>query len=172
MHWRLSTEGRTRSELLAYQIKRLTPDAVYSSPEPKAFETAAIVGAALHLSVKVFEDLREHDRTGVPFFTGPGEFENNVRRFFATPDERVFGLESAADALARFRNAMAEVLSCGDHQPMVVTHGTVMSLYVAAVAGLDAATVWRKLSMPCYVVLGTGPGNANVRIEHLTGVNE
>lgn len=167
MRWRLSAEGRVRSGVLAERIRPLDPDALYSSPEPKAFETAEVVGAALDLKVTVIGDLREHDRVGVPFFTEPGEFEEQVRRLFAFPDERVFGNESAAKALARFRHGIARVLLFGDREPILVTHGTVMSLYIAARAGVDAARLWRQLSMPCYVVLDDETGGFD-GVEHLS----
>jgi broad specificity phosphatase PhoE len=39
-------------------------------------------------------------------------------------------------------------------QPLVVvTHGTVLSLYVPAVTGLDLVALWRRLDLPSYVVL-------------------
>lgn len=151
----------------AAQLRRLHPDAIYTSPEPKAFQTAEILGAAMDLDVTVIEDLREHDRTGVPFLPGPGEFAASVLRLFANPGELVFGVESAAAALARFRTGVGEVLSRGDRQPLLVTHGTVMALYVAAVSSVDAAGFWRELSMPCYVVLENEHHSADVFIEHV-----
>src|SRR5690606_2308415 len=123
MHWRLSTEGRSRSGILADRMRPLAPAALYSSPAPKAFATAEIVGAGLDRKVPVIADLRERDRGGVPFFTEPGEFEEQVRRLFAFPDEPVFGTESAAEALARFQHGIAQVLSFRDREPLLVTHG-------------------------------------------------
>ncbi len=38
----------------------------------------------------------------------------------------------------------------------MVTHGTVMSLYIAAELGVDAALIWKQLATPCHAVLG-GP---------------
>jgi broad specificity phosphatase PhoE len=167
MHWRLSAEGRVRAGVLAERIRPLAPDALYSSPEPKAFETAEILGAALDLKVTVIADLREHDRVGVPFFTELGEFEEQVRRLFAFPDEPAFGTESAAEAFARFQHGIAQVLSFRDCEPLLVTHGTVMSLYIAAKAGVDAVTLWRQLSLPCYVVLDHETGGFD-GVEHLS----
>jgi broad specificity phosphatase PhoE len=167
VRWHLSEEGRARSRVLAEQLRRLAPDAIYASLEPKALETAEILGHAMDLGVTGIEDLREHDRTGVPFLTRPGEFEESVHRLFAAPDECVFGSESASAALARFYSGVGQVLSHCDRRPLVVTHGTVMSLYVAAVSGVDAAAFWRELSMPCWVVLGNDLGGSDLSIEHL-----
>ena len=35
----------------------------------------------------------------------------------------------------------------------MVTHGTVLALYVAAVTGVDAIDLWRRLGLPSYVTL-------------------
>ena len=40
----------------------------------------------------------------------------------------------------------------------MVTHGTVMTLYVASIADVDPMCFWRRLGLPSYVVLGL-PGN-------------
>lgn len=37
---------------------------------------------------------------------------------------------------------------------MLVSHGTVMALYLASVTtGCDAYTVWREQTLPCYAAL-------------------
>jgi broad specificity phosphatase PhoE len=167
MNWRLSAEGRARCDMLVEQLRPLAADAVYSSPEPKAFETAEILGAGLRLSVTAMADLREHDRTGVPFYTAPGEYEEHVCRLFSAPDACVFGAESATAALARFRKGMDQVLACEDRRPLVVTHGTVMSLYIAAESGVDAFAIWRQLRMPSYVIFGSANSGADPGIHHL-----
>lgn len=165
--WGLSADGRARSRLLADRLRRFAPGAVYSSPEPKALATAEIVGTTLGLGVAEILELREHDRTGVPFFSVPGEFEERMSRLFEHQGECVFGTESAAAALARFRHGINRVLSPGNRQPLVFTHGTVMSLYIAAETGLDAAEIWRELSMPCYVVFSEESRSWS-GVEHVT----
>lgn len=154
--WSLSAAGRTRARALADRLRPLSPDSIHSSPERKARETADILAAALQLRVTIVADLREHDRAGVPFFHTPGVFEEYVRRLFESPQERVFGNESAAASLTRFRHAIGEVSGSGARRPLVVTHGTVMSLYIAAELGVDAALIWKQLATPCHAVLG-GP---------------
>lgn len=165
--WSLSAAGRTRARALADRLRPLSPDSIHSSPERKARETADILAAALQLRVTVVPDLREHDRTGVPFFHTPGVFEEHIRRLFESPQKRVFGNESAAASLARFRRAIAEVSGSGARRPLVVTHGTVMSLYLAAELGVDAALIWKQLAMPCHAVLGDPRREPFAGIQHL-----
>lgn len=35
----------------------------------------------------------------------------------------------------------------------VVAHGTVISLFVGAVAGIDGLALWERIGMPSYIVL-------------------
>lgn len=167
MEWALSEIGRSRARALADRLGPLSPDSIYSSPERKARETAEILAAALQLRVTAVPDLREHDRTGVPFFHTPGVFEEQLRRLFESPHARVFGNESAAASLARFRRAIGQVSGSGARRPVVVTHGTVMSLYIAAEAGVDAAGIWKQLVMPCYAVLGDLPREPFAGVQHI-----
>jgi broad specificity phosphatase PhoE len=71
------------------------------------------------------------------------------------PHEVVFGEESIAAAGHRFSTVMTRLLATtpGEETLTVVTHGTVLSLYVAAVTDVDAVDLWRRLSLPSYVTL-------------------
>jgi broad specificity phosphatase PhoE len=102
---------------------------VVSSPEPKAIETARAIGRP----VSVDERLREIERPWV----GGDDFEASVARYLA--GERVDGWEPQAAALARFAESAHDI---------IVSHGTVMSLYVGAATGADAFEFWRSLTMP------------------------
>jgi broad specificity phosphatase PhoE len=92
--WHLSDEGRRRSVLLADRLAPFAPMAIFTSQEPKARETAELVGLALGISVEAFSGLHEHDRTGVPWLSQE-QFETSVCAFFDHPDILVFGRETA-----------------------------------------------------------------------------
>ena len=153
VEWRLSAAGRRQCVALAEELARLDPDAIYASPEPKARETAELLGAALELAITELPDLREHDRRGTGFFASEQEFERHVLQLFRRPDEVVFGVESAAECLVRFRGAIAEVRSRRERQPLVVTHGTAMALFLASETGHDAEQLWRSMRPAYYTVL-------------------
>jgi broad specificity phosphatase PhoE len=146
--WRLSEEGRTRCGPLAQHLAAHEPNRILSSTEPKARETAELVGARLGLDVELSDALREHARRSTGWL-GRGELERCVRRLFDHPDEIVFGEESAAAALARFSAAVGGL----DGRAIVVSHGTVISLYAAACTGGDAFEVWRGLELPDLVIV-------------------
>ena len=156
--WRLGVVGRQRSEQMASRLRDFSPDVVWFSREPKAVETAEIVAGALGVPVQVADGLEEHHRDGVPFYPTTDEFEAVVERFFCNPDQLVFGSETAVQARGRMSAALDDVVELGHADSIVVTHGTVMTLYVASVAGIPPMDFWRRLGLPSYVVLEL-PGN-------------
>lgn len=148
--WPLCPEGREAVERLAERLAAYAPTGLVSSPEPKAKETADILGARLGLPVALDDGLHEHKRQHRTFGTEE-EFRKSVAAVFAKPGEAVHGGETAIEACERLAAALAK------HQgaPLVaVTHGTVLSLYLANRFGCDAHDLWRSLQMPDAFVLG------------------
>jgi broad specificity phosphatase PhoE len=146
--WSLSEEGRRRCGPLAERLAACRPEVLLSSTEPKARETAELVVPALGLDVEFSEGLRETARRTVPWLERE-ELERGIRELFERPDEVVYGEETATAALARFEAAVE-----GRPEPVVVvTHGTVLSLYVAAKTGRDPFELWRSLELPDVVEL-------------------
>lgn len=78
-----------------------------------------------------------------------------MKELFARPHELVFGRETAAAALARFDAAVSAVLAAvpAADDVVIVSHGTVISLYVAAHSGVDGLDLWRRLGLPSVVVV-------------------
>jgi 2,3-bisphosphoglycerate-dependent phosphoglycerate mutase len=152
--WRLSDEGRRRAELLAQRLTGHGPGRTVSSPEPKALETARIIHAQQADPVTIVPDLREQERRRGPHLT-PQAFQEAVIASLRHPDEVRFGEESAGAARQRFTAAIADQLAATPPEQTltVVTHGTVLALYVAAVTGVDAVDLWRRLGLPSYVTL-------------------
>ena len=97
--------------------------------------------------------MEEHHRDNVPFLSSKEEFEEAIERFFLCSDELVLGTETAEQARDRFAAAIDEVIDAGQSDSVVVTHGTVITLYVASVAGVQTMEFWRRLGLPSYVVL-------------------
>jgi broad specificity phosphatase PhoE len=120
--------------------------------------TATRIGERLGLSPVVVPGLEEADRTGVPFFHSRREFERALGAFFDRPGERVLGRESAGQAGARFSAALdrlpaSDARERGEGARVVVSHATVMSLFLASVTGRPPIDVWRELGMPAYAVV-------------------
>ena len=151
--WALSEQGRLLCRPLASALRMHNLGVLVSSEEPKAIETAEIVAKRLRIQARTAPDLDEHRR---PFIEQPAEFERLTERFFAEPDERVFGEESATEALARFTAAVHAVLAAEPERTAgIVTHGAVMSLYAAPLLGIGTGALWQRLQAPSFVVVDT-----------------
>ncbi len=150
--WQLSETGQLRCKTLAEKIEPYSPDMVFSSIEPKAIETAQIVAKHINKTCRTFENLHEHNRTGVDFVSKE-VFETSVSTFFKSPEKLVFGKETAAQAHERFSKAIALLVKKYQNKNLaVVAHGTVITLFVAQTAGLEPFTFWKKLGLPSFVV--------------------
>lgn len=150
--WKLSDAGRLKAGDLTEHLKAFEPEAIVSSPEPKAFETAQIAARQLGLNVTIHPGLHEHKRSRVAYMARE-MFERAVFRFFNQPDEYIFGDETAAEACDRFSRAVDTVLhEHVDKTIVIVSHGTVISLFVSRRAGVPAFSLWKDLGMPSFVV--------------------
>ncbi len=151
--WRLSKEGQLRAQRLAEQLKSFEPEVIVASNEPKAKETAEIVASQLQLDVHIVPDLHEHIRSNVPYLSHDA-FQASIRDFFQKPDELVFGEETANQAYTRFYRAVHSVLN--EHRNktiVVVTHGTVISLFVSRLTGSSDLELWNKLGLPSFIAM-------------------
>ncbi len=151
--WELSPEGRKRCLPVAQKVAIYQPQRIFSSHEPKAVQTAGILAEELGLQSHVGADLHEHKRLK-PGLLSPQDFEEKVKALFSNPDNIVFGDESAAQAQARFHKAVTNLIA---HHPekniLVVTHGTVISLFLQLVCQVDPFPLWKSLKLPSFVVL-------------------
>jgi broad specificity phosphatase PhoE len=140
--WPLSSGGMQAAAALAGEIIRhSSPSVLLVSPELKAAQTAAPLARALGLPVTIEADVREHEAPG---YLPRDEFRNAVHDLFARPAEAVFG-ESANAAAQRLARA---VTRAGAESVMVVSHGRVMSAYLAHLTGVSGWQIWRDLTMP------------------------
>jgi broad specificity phosphatase PhoE len=151
--WRLSEEGRRRCRTLAEELRRHGVTRLIGSPEPKARETAELAGAYLGVGTSVAAGLEEHHRATAAWLSQT-EFEEQVARLMNSPNALVFGGESAAAALDRFRRAVDQALSGAASETVaLVTHGTVLTLFIGAFNPIDPLSFWKGLGLPAVVVV-------------------
>jgi broad specificity phosphatase PhoE len=101
----------------------------------------------------IVDGLQEIDRPVLPIMA-PAEHERVNARIFSEADSRVIGGESAREAQERFAAAMRIELGRADTGNLVVvTHGTVISLFVREHNDVDAFQLWKRLQCPSFVVL-------------------
>ncbi len=151
--WHLSEPGRARCNALADKLAAYNPDVIVSSVEPKAAETARIVAHRLDKPFEMIQGLHEHERSSVGFL-GTAQFETALARFFEKQHELVLGSETADEARERFARAVAGVIEKYRNKSVaIVSHGTVISLFVARAAKLEPFAFWKRLGLPSFVVI-------------------
>lgn len=149
--WSLSPEGKAAAHALAQRLRAFSPPVIWSSPEPKALETATAIAAALGRPVQEEPDLREHDRASVGYLER-AELEAGVASLLASDDDLVFGDESARDVFDRMDRAVRSA-QAASADALLVTHGTAMAIFVARRCSLDPLAFWRALAAPAAVIL-------------------
>ncbi|HEX6443919.1 MAG TPA: histidine phosphatase family protein [Streptosporangiales bacterium] len=130
----------------------------FSSPEPKADETARLLTDS---SVTVYDALGEVARPG-----WLDDFAARVRRGFADPDVPAApGWETYTAARQRTARAVRKLReSLGGVDVVVVGHGTVLTLLVAELTGAapDVAA-WERLSLPDHCALEAESSRSGLR---------
>lgn len=151
--WKLSPEGEKRCIPLAQQVAVYQPQLIFSSHEPKAIQTAGILAEKIGLSSLVVDDLHEHERPK-PGLLSPQDFEEKVKAMFSKPENISFGNESAAQAQARFHKAVTNLIAQHPEKTiLVVSHGTVISLFMQIVCQVEPFPLWKSLDLPSFIVL-------------------
>ena len=150
--WDLSPDGIARARAFATRVEPGTADRILTSAEPKAVQTARVFAECWNLPVEEVSGLHEHERPE-PRMLPRERFEARVRELFARPTELVFGAETADTARVRFTDAILRLVRRTDRDVVVISHGTVIALFVAAHSDVDAFTFWFQLQMPCAVTL-------------------
>ena len=148
--WQLSGRGKQRAGLLGDYLADLGVSALYSSSEAKAVETADIIGAAIGLPVDVVHDLREHDRASTPVIDAE-KWRSLVIEAIRKQDEQIYGAEPVSTARKRFGRAVERLMKPHeryDKTVAVVSHGTVISTFAAALLEIDPVPIWESLGLP------------------------
>ena len=158
--WALSPSGRADAERLAEILAPFAPAiiipgvpaAIVASDELKARQTAQPLADRLGMTVEVMAGLHEHERRTADYLDDE-TFQATMARFFAEPDTLVFGEETASQALERFSRAVEDVLARHpEGDIIIVTHGTVISLFVGAHSIIKPMDFWWHLHLPAWVI--------------------
>jgi broad specificity phosphatase PhoE len=151
--WQLSAEGVRRCYRLASCLTEFLPAVLISSAEPKARATADHLAKRLASTATTIDGLEEQHRMTAPFLSHSA-LKEAMRGFFARPAELVFGEETAQAATTRFSATIDLLLGKHtDRNLLVVTHGTVISLYLGLCGRIDPYPLWEKLGLPSFAVV-------------------
>ena len=156
--WPLAAAGREAAAALAGDLKGFHAVCVIHSVEPKAVETGQLIAAGLGIKAMAQEALHEHERRTVPHLR-TSDFLSLMAQVFKRKDEVVLGEESAGAALLRFRSAVEAVcVAYPEGNLIIVTHGTVIALFLESISQEDGYRIWRDMGLPSYAVVEEGEG--------------
>jgi 2,3-bisphosphoglycerate-dependent phosphoglycerate mutase len=152
--WSLSGEGLRRAALLPALLAPYKPHHIIASQELKAQQTAQVIAQAMKLPLLVESDLHEHARSQAAGLNSQDQFETLLSAFFEHPDRLVFGSESADETLLRFSGALDRLIRTYPQESLVlVSHGTVISLFVSRHCGVAPFHFWKQLGLPSIIFL-------------------
>jgi broad specificity phosphatase PhoE len=153
--WRLGKVGEGQALQLAERLRPFLPFRLITSTEPKAYRTCEIISEVLGLPMSQVDDLQEIDRAALPIVS-PKIHEEINAPIFTDVDTPVLGSESARGALERFGAAVVrEATRTVGTNLVIISHGTVISLFASAYNDVDAFTLWKNLECASFIVLTT-----------------
>jgi len=139
----LSGAGENEARRLAEWADTVRIDAIATSPSRRAVRTAAVVARRMGVEALRDERLRELDfgsAEGRTLAELRASDTDAVARFESDPFAHPLpGGEEPADALARVRSAVADLLATSVSRPLVVTHNTLLRLFLCDALGLPLA---------------------------------
>ncbi|MCC7452153.1 MAG: histidine phosphatase family protein [Anaerolineae bacterium] len=151
--WALSETGQARCRILAERLADYQPSIIMTSTEPKAIQTGQLVRDILDVSLITAANLHEHDRANTNTILGKAVFEVTIARFFDNPHTLIYGRDTADEAYTRFNRAVEDVIRRYPQGNLViVTHATVLTLFVSRRAGIAPFPFWQRLGMPAFAV--------------------
>ena len=163
----LSEEGRRRCEPLAALISAYEPSRIFTSTMPRAAETGQLIAARLGISSTEIAGLEEHKRDHE---ASPTEFRKRIMAFFSEPGARVFGYESAIEAGARLGLVLDRLVSYYPGQTVAaVSHGTVISAFLAGITKSDGFKIWSRLRQPAFAALSVPDFELLHLVEEVSG---
>lgn len=150
--WPLSQEGRREAGVLARQSFWREIEIIFSSPEPKALQTAEPVARRWCIPIERVDCLHELCRPRLI-----ANYQQVVARLFAEPDTSVAQLEPAAQAARRVTQCIKELVATHTEQTLaIVSHGLVLSLFLARLEDRwPTVTEWRAIPFTGLAILDT-----------------
>ena len=150
--WSLAFNAKDDIRRLLCSLDLSRIQRVITSQEKKAQQTGQLLADILHLRWETRPGLEEHHRSDHDFLDNDA-FQSVVANFFRRPSEHVFGDECASAALKRFDAAIQEIMCERDDDELIVSHGRVISLFLARRQKADPMEIWSSLKQPDHIAI-------------------
>lgn len=150
--WPLSEEGQREASALSHQDFWREVAYIFSSPEPKALQTAEPAARRWGIPLVTADDLRElHRPQLVP------DYQMAVARLLADPEASIAGMEPAAQAAERITRCIEELVVAHPEQTLaVVSHGLALILFLARLENRwPTVAAWRAVPFASLATVDT-----------------
>jgi broad specificity phosphatase PhoE len=152
--WKLDERAREDCVLLAHALPADIAPVAYSSGQPKADETAAVIALRRRLRSAIDARFAEVDQDAAGWID---DYRAAAPEYLATGASP--GWEAREAVVQRFEAAVADALGDASTGDLVVaTHGLALSLWLASRTGIDIVPFWQELTFPDAWRLDIGSG--------------
>lgn len=150
--WRLSEDGRQAAAKLAEDPAFKDCELIYSSLQPKAIDTAEIIGKALNIPALQEEGLAELSSVTSGFIE---DYAGTVHKLYAGEIANINDGETLQQAIDRFNAAIKSIVDQHRDVPKIaiVSHANVLSLFTAQYCDNKAIDLHNTIAMPDIAVL-------------------
>ena len=152
--WRLSNEGREQAKTLAAPLlphTRSPKSSPAKNPKPpKPPASSPLNSTSPLLPPPIFTSTTAPTS---PTCAPANSISNIYELFFRRPGDLILGKESATQALTRFEQAIDQILT--DHPDgnlAIVSHGTVIALFIEKHSDRNGFQIWREMSLPSFAI--------------------
>lgn len=152
--WGLAADGIHAATTLSGQPLVRDIDVMYSSLQTKAIETMLLLAKPNVVPMRTSSGLAEISSFTNEYFGGL-DYDYNLEQFFGGQLARIAGGETAAEALSRFRAALDGIMLAEPEAGNigVVTHGAILTVFTAEIAGSRPIEVLPRIETPDVAVL-------------------
>ncbi|MEK6909805.1 MAG: histidine phosphatase family protein [Candidatus Aenigmatarchaeota archaeon] len=151
--WSISKEGWKQVRNLSDEPFWKEVDVIFASTEQKANKTAEYWSKKFNIPLTIVNGIEEIDRSSTGFIA-ENEFWKTADDFYATPDKKVRGWESANECLDRMVKAMEKIVAeNGGKNIAVVSHGAVGNLYACRIKGTRPSHLTGQTKIGSWFVL-------------------
>jgi len=171
----LSEEGIKQAQKAGEFLKRFTFDAIITSPQLRAKQTAEIVADILNLPLEVDERLREISY-GVLEGKKHSEVENwePYQRWLEDPVKNpLSGVDDFGDLQRRLESFLRDRYGEGKNI-LAVTHGGIVRAFICLLGGFGFSRMWRfsvgNVSLSMVEVKGVEPPRGKIKFVNLPTV--
>nr|HID13935.1 histidine phosphatase family protein [Anaerolineae bacterium] len=150
--WPLSEQGRREAGILARQDFWREVELIFSSPEPKALQTAEPAARRWSIPLVTVDCLHELRRPRLV-----SDYEVVIARLLTQPETSIAGMEPAAQAAERITRCIKGLVAAHSEQTLaVVSHGLALTLLLARLENRwPTVAEWRAVPSTGLAILDT-----------------